>query len=316
MSTMSSLGKVELPQLMAPSVVGVLGPGASRWPARILVCTDNSVSSGDALALADALAARAAAAVDVLSVFTPSIPLPNVPARRGSARCERQDRCAAAELIRAVRTEERRRFGGRVRWPVNLEVGNPVQAIVERSKRTRADLVIVGLGSRDPLVRKGGVVIPASLSRYTDVPILAAAPMVRALPQEAVLLVDREQVDLAVIRAALRCIEDASFLWVLVHAGTTANSGDGVQRRKGTLADIMSVIRREAATVSKRIVARAVYRTGDPVEAVLALAREVRADLIVTPVHGTAGPVRSLLPNVADRLLLAAPCSVLVVPES
>lgn len=270
MSTMSSLGEVEFPRLTAATAVGVLEAGASPWPAHILVCTDDSASSGDALAMADALAMRANTSLDVLPVFTPSI----------------------------------------------REVGNPVQAIVERSKCLNADLVIVGQGSRDPLVRKGGVVIPASLSRYTDVPMLAATAMVRALPRDAVVLVDREPVDLGVIRAALGCIEDVSFVWVLIHAGTTTHSGDGVQRKKGTLADIMSVIRREAAKVSKRIVVRAVYRTGDPVDLVLTLAREVGADLIVTPVHGTPGPVRSLLPNIADRLLLAAPCSVLVVPES
>lgn len=47
-------------------------------------------------------------------------------------------------------------------------------------------------------------------------------------------------------------------------------------------------------------------------------ARRMSADLvvIVTPVHGTAGVVRSLVPNIADRLLLTAPCSVLVVPDA
>jgi nucleotide-binding universal stress UspA family protein len=189
-----------------------------------------------------------------------------------------------------------------------------VQTIIEIAQRSRADLVVVGLGSRDPLVRQGGVAIPVCLARYTEVPLLAAAPILTALPQQAVLFLDRESPDLAMIRAAMRCIEDAALFWVLIHSGTTAHSADGVKHDKETLAGILRLIRREAAAVSKGILVRAVYRTGDPVDATLSLAREVNADLIVAPVHGAAGTIRSLVPNIADRLLLTAPCSVLVVP--
>jgi len=131
-----------------------------------------------------------------------------------------------------------------------------------------------------------------------------------------VLFIDREPPDMTLIRTALRCIEDAAVVWVLLHSGTTEHSGEGVRHDKTTLASILGAIRHEAAAVSKDIVVRAVYRAGDPVDAMLSLAREVDADLIAAPLHGAPGTIRSLVRNVADRLLATAPCSVLVVPDT
>ena len=315
MSTISSITAPQVPRLTAAAMPGLLASHKAQWPARILVCADDSASAGDALLAARALALRSEADVNVLTVFVPRIPLPNVPGERGSGRCEKHDRRAAAELLRTVRSEERRRFDGHVEWPVQLEVGNPVQAILDNAQRSHADLVVIGLGSRDPFVRHGGVAIPVCLARYTELPVLAAAPMLTSLPQQAVLFIDRDPPDRSMIRNALRCIEDSALVWVLIHSGTTARSGDGVRHNQATLNEIMKSIRREAAAVSKGIIVRAVSRSGDPVEAMLSVAREVNADLIVTPVHGAAGTIRSLVPNIADRVLLSAPCSVLVVPD-
>ena len=316
MSTISSIGDTGFPQLTAAAAPGLLAPPESRWPTRILVCAHDSTSTGDALAITRALAVRFQADVDVLTVFGPRIPVPDVSDKHGSARCEARDRGAAAELIRAVRSEERARFDGRVPWPVHLEVGNTVKVITDNARRAGADLVVVGLGSRDPLVRNAGVAIPASLARYIEVPMLVAAPMLTALPQQAVVFVDRDAPNPAMISAALHCVETEAFVWVLMYAGTTAHSRDGVTHDKNTLNGIMKMIRQQARAISKGIVVRALYRSGDPVDAILSLACDVSADLIVTPVHGTAGVVRSLLPNIADRLLLTAPCSVLVVPDA
>ena len=316
MSTISSITEVQGPRLTAGGSPALLAPAETAWPARILVCAHDSASTGEALAAGRALAMRSGADVSLLTVFAPRIPLPNVPARRGLARCEEPDRVAATELLCAVQFEEKARFDGKSPWPVHLEVGDTVKVILEHAQRTSADLVVVGLGSRDPLVRQSGVVIPVCLARYIEVPMLAAAPLLTALPQQVVLLVDRESPDPAMIRAALRCIEAAALVWVLLHSDTAAHSGDGVRRDKTTLSAILKMIRREASAVSKGIVVRALYRAGDPADAMLSLAREVNADLIVTPVHGAAGTIRSLVPNVADRLLLTAPCSVLVVPAT
>ena len=52
-----------------------------------------------------------------------------------------------------------------------------------------------------------------------------------------------------------------------------------------------------------------------PSEAILAVAREVDADLIVMGTHGHTGLKHALLGSVAERTVRLAPCSVLTVKE-
>ena len=55
---------------------------------------------------------------------------------------------------------------------------------------------------------------------------------------------------------------------------------------------------------------------GDMLAGVLRLAEEVGAELVAVPNRGEPGQVRVFLPNLAEPLLVAAPCSVLVVPDA
>jgi nucleotide-binding universal stress UspA family protein len=52
-----------------------------------------------------------------------------------------------------------------------------------------------------------------------------------------------------------------------------------------------------------------------PSEAILAVAREIDADLIVMGTHGHTGLKHALLGSVAERTVRLAPCSVLAVKE-
>lgn len=304
-----------LPRRMPISARQLLGSGEQPWPRTILVCADDSPSTDDALVAARGLASRHRANVELLSVYEPRIPLPNVPGRQGPDRCESCDRNDAAELLHRLRAKERHQFG-HIEWPVHLEVGQPVKAILARAKSANADLLILGLGSRDPGERQRNGGTAASLLRYAEMPLLAAGPMTTSLPRRAVLCVDRPSPDLSTIRAALRCLDDQALLWVLVYGGTAARSSDGIRHDKLTISRILTLVRQEASALSKRIVVRGTYRAGDAVDALLTMARDTNADLIVAPVRGEAGVVRSLLPSVAERLLLTASCSVLVVPEA
>jgi nucleotide-binding universal stress UspA family protein len=52
-----------------------------------------------------------------------------------------------------------------------------------------------------------------------------------------------------------------------------------------------------------------------PSEAILAISREIGADLIVMGTHGHTGLKHALLGSVAERTIRLAPCSVLTVKE-
>jgi len=291
-----------------------LSPGEPRWPKKIIVCADASPSADDEIAAARALANRYGADVELMSVYEPRIPLPSVPGRQGADRCESCDRNEAAELLQRVRAKERHHFG-RVEWPVQLEVGQPVKAILARAKSEDADLLILGLGSQDLAERQRSDARAASLARYTEIPLLAAGPTTTPFPRRAILCVDRASPDLFTLRTALRCLDEEAVLWVLIYGGATVLRSGGVTHDQATISRILTIVRQEASAFSKRVVVRGTYRTGDPVDELVTMARDVKADLIVTPVRGAAGVVRSLLSGVAERLLLTAACSVLIVPE-
>lgn len=53
---------------------------------------------------------------------------------------------------------------------------------------------------------------------------------------------------------------------------------------------------------------------GDPASEIIAVAREVDADLIVIPSHGKTGLRRWMIGSVAERVVRRAPCPVLVLP--
>jgi nucleotide-binding universal stress UspA family protein len=61
------------------------------------------------------------------------------------------------------------------------------------------------------------------------------------------------------------------------------------------------------------IAAHAVARLGEPADALLAVAEELGADLVVVGNRGCSGVRRYLLGNVADRVAHHSPCSVYIV---
>jgi nucleotide-binding universal stress UspA family protein len=61
------------------------------------------------------------------------------------------------------------------------------------------------------------------------------------------------------------------------------------------------------------VAARAFVATGQPANVIIETAKDARADLIVVGRHGRSGLERLLLGSVAERVIVLAPCAVLVV---
>lgn len=66
----------------------------------------------------------------------------------------------------------------------------------------------------------------------------------------------------------------------------------------------------------RAVEAEAVVRVGVPWEQILAAARELRADVIVTGTHGRHGLARALHGSVAERVVQESPVPVLAVPRA
>jgi nucleotide-binding universal stress UspA family protein len=70
---------------------------------------------------------------------------------------------------------------------------------------------------------------------------------------------------------------------------------------------------RAAAAEARGVGARGLLVTGPPAEAVVDAAARDGADLLVVGTHGRTGLERVLIGSVAERIVRAAPCPVLVV---
>lgn len=73
--------------------------------------------------------------------------------------------------------------------------------------------------------------------------------------------------------------------------------------------DLEELCAREASELGDRIFGH--VRAGDPAREIVALAKELAADLIVTGTHGRTGLGRVLLGSTAETVVRRAPCSVL-----
>lgn len=74
------------------------------------------------------------------------------------------------------------------------------------------------------------------------------------------------------------------------------------------------VVRRAGERLSRSgVSANSVARLGEPADALLAIAEELHADLLVVGNRGMTGVRRYLLGSVADRVAHHAPCSVHIV---
>jgi nucleotide-binding universal stress UspA family protein len=155
----------------------------------ILAATDGEPRSDTALQVAQALAERDGAFVEIVSVFTPRIAVPRRSAADPELRCEVRDRHAAAEQLSRVWRQARSRL--HLEWPILFRVGSVPRVIAELARSGRADLVVVGrapdclCGARAPRAYTA-----EQLAIASDTPILALPPRSGELPRIAVVALD------------------------------------------------------------------------------------------------------------------------------
>ena len=69
------------------------------------------------------------------------------------------------------------------------------------------------------------------------------------------------------------------------------------------------------ATIGDAVPSRALVRMGDPAIGIIAVAKELKIDLIILSTHGRTGLERVLLGSTAEKVVRHAGCPVLIVRE-
>lgn len=289
------------------------GDARAMWPRRILVASDASAASDAAILAARVLAERSGASVEMAAVYSPRIPLPASPERRGFEQCETPERSEAAALLRSVRKQRRRSVPERRDWPLRLGVGDAGTMIVRLANAAASDLVVLGIGELDPADRRYAGHTAACVARYLETALFAAAPGCE-VPVRCVVALPEGRTHAPTLRAAVGCLPSGSHLWIVVPSESSTQAPDRVQSESAHELVANACGPDLAGQVDALDLVR-VDVAGEMLAGVLRVIDDVKAQLIAVPNRGDPGAVRAFLENLAEPLLLATRCSVLIVPD-
>jgi len=295
---------------------------------RILLAIDGSPSADRALDLVAALPWRDGGRVRIVSVAPSRAEILGVPwsvagansiveAEDDVLRVHRDTLAGAERELRSVRSDLDIE-------PVLLR-GRPASLIVDEARDMPADLIVVGhrgqgrwasalLGSVSAEIvdqapcpvlvarddRIGPVVLADDGSPHARAAetMMTECPLFAGLPISVVSVVEVAFPDVAAVAPLLYAdaIDTFARSSEAATASMEATSAAAVDRLRASGLD-----------------AEAVVREGDPAREIVAVARERQAGVVVVGTRGQTGLQRLILGSVAKKVLLHAPCSVLVV---
>lgn len=193
-------------------------------------------------------------------------------------------------------------------FPLDVELGDAADAILDEAARIHAELVVIGVHQPHGAATADGVERDTArrvISNATT-PVLAVHPSLRALPQTIVVAMDFSPASLRAVRLVRRIVAPTATIH-LAYVGTVTGEAETAGVRSA-LRHLVSMLH---PTRALRI--HPTILTGDPATALRALIERTRADLVAlgTREH-PPGP--SGVGVVAERLIELPPVSVLAAP--
>jgi nucleotide-binding universal stress UspA family protein len=197
--------------------------------------------------------------------------------------------------------------------------GDTAEEILRSSEAIGCDLIVMGTHGRQGLDRLLAGSIAETVLRKAVCPVLALRRQKGPGPDVPIRVIlhptdfsDRSGASLDVARLLAR---DTGAQLILLHVtppdilleGTLAAGGDPRGDR-----DCLEEIRRRMEGPDLKCPVQARLDHGEPAAEILRAADEVRADLIVMGTHGRSGLNRMLMGSVAEAVLRAAACPVLI----
>jgi nucleotide-binding universal stress UspA family protein len=290
-----------------------------RRVTRVLVASDLSEHSDEAIRQAHARARANGAAFAVCHVVPDA--LRNDPLFPQLTAASMLDVTQLREETREELLERISDLTGRDpdEFELFLDEGTPYAAIIERAESWGADLVVVGSGGDAGLTRMLAGSVAEKVVRYAHSPVLISrTPRPSghiivgtdfsdpALP--AVCAAADEVRRTGATATIVHCIDLDS--WLAISPESVAGAAVLVHRseiEKSTEARLEAALRQCDLVAEKRVA------FGPPAAALVSMATERDADLLVIGTAGRTGLRRVLLGSVAETVVRSAPCSVLVV---
>lgn len=296
-------------------------PIDDRPSARPIVIAINESGGAAALAMGRAQAARNHGELVVASVVqTP--PILAVPARRellfpGAAERQVEHRRTRV-LTRLLEGDELTQASLR---SIEVSYGDAAEEIAGIARETDARLIVMGIGPRPhpSTFASGGTAYETA--KLGVCPVLAVDDAHRQLPRQVVVGMDFTAESANALATCLPLIADGATVH-LVHVWWnmegTAPADELQARNAKYLSSLPAEFRRVRASLPPHGLVRfdPVVREGNVADTLLAVAREVGAELVVVASHGYGAMKRMILGSTSSALLRQAECSVLVVPPA
>ncbi len=288
---------------------------------RVLVATDLSDSADDALRQAAGTleVAGAVAICHVVPHLQTVAPLFPQRAQEMTA-----DTDAMLEPARAaVQAHVRECMGLKERpFEVFIDRGTPHVEIARRAELWHADLVLVGSRGLSGLRRVLLGSVAELVARYASCPVLVArpsgaGPVVAAtdLSDPSLPAIVRGAEEAKRRNVALRVLHVVDLGPQLAWAPGAPFGAAPIAMQPDDIASIQSGAeeRLRAAMTRAGVLGEARVLLGDPTGAIVGNLEVEQAQLVVVGTHGRTGLSRLAIGSVAEKVIRAAPCSVLVV---
>jgi nucleotide-binding universal stress UspA family protein len=282
----------------------------------IFVATDFSAGAVRAIARTGRLPLAEGGKVTVAHVLSDRIPNK---ARADAEKLARRHLERVSESLRKVAAAMGRRG---ITVSSELCQGQPYVEIIRHARSIAADLIVIGRHGRRP-VRDMFIGSTAErVIRAGDLPVLVVSGKASPSYRRPLLAVDLEDTCRSVVTVALRALGPEVTTGTMVHAYHVpfegfitpgASAGDMTDLRREYRQMAVSALARLQGSLSALGVQwQTVIVRGDPRAALLVEAVRRRADLIAVGTHGRSGIAHALIGSVAEWVIQAAACDVLV----
>ena len=283
---------------------------------RLFIATDFSTGASQAISRAARLPLADRGELTVLHVLPERIPQR---VRADAEKLARRQLDQATKILRKTATTL-----GRPKINISSELcrGQPYVEIIRRARSVAADLIVLGRHGRRP-VRDMFIGSTAErVIRAGALPVLVVSRRAGGGYRRPVVAVDLEDTCRAVISLALRTLEPKVVHATMLHAYNVPFEGflkPGMSR--GAMTELRAACRQTATSGVAKLQAalgdlgvqwQMVLVRGDARTAILAGAVRRRADLLAVGTHGRSGIAHALVGSVAEWVIRAAPCDVLV----
>lgn len=299
--------------LASPTVAPPPFAGIRAGPVIVAVGADGSTVLRTASALAPVIGERlhVLSAVEPLSaeIFggEPVALPPEYDAEQRAARVKH----VAARIVDAA--------GAGHCWQMEIESGEPANAIVRRARELGASLILMGIGRHTPIERVFAGETTLSVIRGSNCPVLAVAGTLEHPPREAIVATDFSPESALAAESAIALLQPGAtmrFVHVWERSNTSNRELLDIERRYAE--SLPERFERFAAALNVPAGVVVVFETheGKTVPQLLESVASHHADMIVAGRHGLSRIARIFLGSVTTAIIRGASCAVLVTPEA